>query len=60
MAIPKKKFNVVTGHMHTKHWEVEAYDKADAESQLKTLLESFDYDKETNQYYSKEFKENFF
>jgi len=32
MAIPKKKFNVVTGHMHTKHWEVEAYDKADAES----------------------------
>tara|TARA_R100000655_G_C2949810_1_gene187119 strand:+ start:533 stop:799 length:267 start_codon:yes stop_codon:yes gene_type:complete len=58
MAIPKKKFNVVTGHMHTKHWEVEAYDKADAESQLKTLLESFDYDKETNQYYSKEFKEN--
>ena len=58
MAIPKKKFNVVTGHMHTKHWEVEAYDKADAESQLKTLLESFDYDKETNQYYSKAFKEN--
>ena len=58
MAIPKKKFNVVTGHMHTKHWEVEAYDKADAESQLKTLLKSFDYDKETNQYYSKAFKEN--
>ena len=27
-------------------------------SQLKTLLESFDYDKETNQYYSKAFKEN--
>jgi hypothetical protein len=57
MAIPKKKFNVVTGHMHTKHWEVEAYDKADAESKLPSLLESLEYCKEHNQYNSKVYKE---
>ena len=58
MLIPKKKFNVVTGHMHTKHWEVEAYDRADAESKLPSLLESLEYSKEHNQYTSKVYKEN--
>jgi|TARA_B110000858_G_C17728339_1_gene438779 hypothetical protein len=57
MAIPKKKYNVVTGHMHTKHWEVEAYDKADAESKLPALLESLEYNKDINQYDSNVFKE---
>ena len=57
MAIPKKKYNVVTGHMHTKHWEVEAYDKADAESKLPSLLESLEYNKDINQYDSNVFKE---
>tara|TARA_R100000935_G_scaffold18334_1_gene35521 strand:- start:1592 stop:1960 length:369 start_codon:yes stop_codon:yes gene_type:complete len=57
MKIPKKKFNVVTGHMHTKHWEVEAYDKTDAESKLPSLLESFEYCKEHNQYHSSMYKE---
>ena len=55
MTVPKKKFKVITGHMHTKHWEIEAYDKGGAEAKLEALLESLEYDKTSNQYLSNVF-----
>jgi|TARA_R110000751_G_scaffold116952_1_gene217033 hypothetical protein len=57
MTVPKKKFKVITGHMHTKHWEIEAYDKGGAEAKLEALLESLEYDKTSNQYLSNVFAE---
>jgi len=54
--LPKKKFNIVTSHMHTTHWAVMAEDKVDAELEMKKLIKSMRYDKPTNTYYSDDYE----